>query len=82
MADRRILLVHDIGEVQQRSVESHDIVVHGATHTQELKHRGDTLIVNPGEACGWLYGRPSAAILDLASREVQMLTLDAAEWRR
>lgn len=82
MAERRILLVHDIGEVQQRSVEGHDIVIHGATHQQEIKHRGDTLIVNPGEACGWLHGRPSAAILDLASREVQMLNLDAAEWAR
>lgn len=82
MSERRILLVHDIGEVQQRSIEGHDIVVHGATHQQEIKHRGDTLIVNPGEACGWLYGRPSAAILDLAARKVEMINLDAADWQR
>ncbi len=43
----------------------HSIVVHGFTHQQEMKTRGDTLIVNPGEACGWLYGTPKAAILDL-----------------
>ena len=42
--------------------------------------RGDTLIVNPGEACGWLYGAPSAAILDRDTRQVEFLTLDPAAW--
>ena len=35
--------------------------------------RGDTLIVNPGEACGWLYGTPKAAILDLDTKKVEFL---------
>ena len=78
---RRILLVHDIGDVNKRSVASHEIVIHGSTHQQEMKTRGDTLIVNPGEACGWLYGTPSAALLELDSREVQFLSLSAAEWK-
>ena len=76
----RILVVHDIGEVQPRSIEGHSIVVHGCTHQQELKHRGDTLIVNPGEACGWLYGTPKAAILDLDTKKVEFLSLDPAHW--
>jgi predicted phosphodiesterase len=46
-----------------------------------MKTRGDTLIVNPGEACGWLFGTPSAAILDLASRNVEFLSLSGPEWR-
>jgi putative phosphoesterase len=79
---QRLLLVHDIGDVQQRSIESHSIVVHGGTHKQEMKSRGDTLIVNPGEACGWLYGTPSAAILDLDTKQVEFLVLEPAEWRR
>jgi uncharacterized protein len=78
---RRILLVHDIGDVNKRSVASHEIVIHGSTHQQEMKTRGDTLIVNPGEGCGWLYGTPSAALLELDSREVEFLTLSAAEWK-
>jgi putative phosphoesterase len=78
---RRILLVHDIGDVNKRSVSSHEIVIHGSTHQQEMKTRGDTLIVNPGEGCGWLYGTPSAALLELDSRDVQFLTLSAAEWK-
>ena len=79
---KRILLVHDIGDVNKRSVLSHDIVIHGQTHQQEMKTRSDTLIVNPGEACGWLYGTPSAAMLDLESLQVEFLTLPVAEWKR
>ena len=81
MGGRRILLVHDIADVQTRSVSGHDIVIHGLTHQQELKERGETLIINPGEACGWLYGTPSAAILDLDSREVQFMSLKGSEWK-
>jgi putative phosphoesterase len=81
MGGKRILLIHDIGDVQQRSVSAHDIVIHGGTHQQEMKTRGDTLIVNPGEACGWLYGTPSAAILDLDSRDVEFLALSGPEWK-
>jgi hypothetical protein len=46
-----------------------------------MKTRGDTLIVNPGEACGWLTGTPSAAILDLESRQVEFLSLGGPEWK-
>ena len=77
-AAQRILLVHDIGDVQQRSASRRtSIVVHGFTHQQEMKTRGDTLIVNPGEACGWLYGTPTAAILDLDT-QAQVEFLDPA----
>jgi putative phosphoesterase len=78
---RRILLVHDIGDVNARSIASHEIVIHGGTHQQEMKTRGESLIVNPGEACGWIYGTPSAAILDLDSRAVDFLSLGSAEWK-
>jgi putative phosphoesterase len=78
---KRILLVHDIGEVQKRSISGHEIVIHGSTHQQEMKTRGDTLILNPGEGCGWLYGTPSAAILDLDTKQVEFITLATQEWK-
>ena len=80
LGGERILVVHDLGDVQLRSVEAHSIVVHGCTHQQEMKSRGDTLIVNPGESCGWLYGTPKAAILDLDTKKVEFLSLDPADW--
>jgi predicted phosphodiesterase len=37
--------------------------------------------VNPGEGCGWLHGAPSAAILDLDTKEVEFLKLSGPEWK-
>ena len=78
---KRILVVHDIGDVNDRSIEAHQLVVHGCTHRQEQVRKGDTLIVNPGEGCGWLYGAPSAAIVDLDTMQVEMIRLDGS-WER
>jgi predicted phosphodiesterase len=44
-----------------------------------MKERGDTLIVNPGEGCGWLHGDPSGAILDLNTKKVQFLKLKGGQ---
>jgi putative phosphoesterase len=82
MLENKILIVHDIGDVVERSVLAHRIVVHGHTHLQEMKTRNDTLIVNPGEACGWLYGAPSAAILDIDTKQVEFIKLDGPEWTK
>jgi putative phosphoesterase len=78
---KRILLVHDLGEVVERSIESHAVVVHGFSHQQSMRSRGGVLVINPGEACGWVYGTPSAAILDLDSLAVEHFTLQGAEWK-
>jgi len=72
----RLLLVHDIGDVNARSVAGHVIVIHGFTHERRLENTGDTLIMNPGEACGWLGGTPSAAILDLETKQVEFLSVE------
>ena len=68
-AGSSILLVHDIADVHaalDRAAQHRGARLHAP---QEMKTRGDTLIVNPGEACGWLHGAPSAAILDLDTQE-------------
>ena len=79
---RRILLVHDLGEVASRSLEAHEIIVNGFTHIQEIRElEGGATIVNPGEACGWLHGTPAAAILDLESKHVEFISLTEPAWK-
>ena len=78
---KQILVVHDLNDVQPSSIERHAIVVHGHTHQTEMKTRGDTLLVNPGEACGWLRGSPTAAMLDLQTMHVEILRLEGPEWK-
>jgi len=75
VSGHRILIVHDLGEVNRRSISAHRFVVHGSTHRQETVTRDDTLIINPGEACGWLNGVCTAAILDLETSEVEVITI-------
>ena len=77
----RILLVHDIGDVNERSVAGHAVVIHGYTHERQREVVGDSLLLNPGEACGWLFGTPSAALLDLDTREVEFIALEGPEWK-
>lgn len=75
LGGKQILLVHDLGEVHRRSVEGHEFVVHGFTHRAETVERGTTLVINPGEGCGWLTGKCTAAVLDLDTRQVEPIEL-------
>jgi putative phosphoesterase len=72
---KRILLVHEIGEVNPRSIESHDYVIHGSSHLQSQKKTGSTLLINPGESCGWIHGKCTAMILETDTGEVENITL-------
>jgi putative phosphoesterase len=78
----KVLLVHDLADVQEGSINAHDVVVYGHTHVVAVEQRGETLLVNPGEACGWLHGTPTAAIIDLDTKAVEVITLDPTEWTR
>ncbi len=42
----------------------YDIVITGHTHTPEITLDGDTMVVNPGETCGYLTGVRTVALLD------------------
>lgn len=75
VAGHRILLVHDLADAAERSVEQHQFVFFGATHQAEVRTRGDSLLLNPGEGCGWLSGKCTAALLDLETREVETISL-------
>jgi uncharacterized protein len=75
VAGKRVLLVHDIAEVTSRSIESHDFVIHGSSHLQSDRKVGNTLVINPGEACGWIHGKCTAAILDTDTEEVENISL-------
>lgn len=52
-----------------------DVVVHGHTHQVKVTESGKTLIVNPGEACGYITGRPTIAVLDTVEKNVELLSL-------
>jgi putative phosphoesterase len=52
-----------------------DILIFGHTHKPVSERRNGVLVLNPGEAGGWLRGRSTAALLDPATRAADILDL-------
>jgi len=74
----RVALLHGHEEELLKAlVESEwfDVVVHGHTHKAEVYRKGKTLVVNPGEVCGYLSGRSTIALFDSVKREVRSIDL-------
>ncbi len=71
------LLHGEEGELQNALVNcgGFDAVVSGHTHIPVNKLRGKTLVVCPGEVCGYLYGKPTLALLDTGTREARIVEI-------
>ncbi|MEM2322360.1 MAG: metallophosphoesterase [Candidatus Bathyarchaeia archaeon] len=53
----------------------YDVVVYGHTHKVENINVGKTLVINPGEACGYLSGSATIAVLNLEEMKVKIISL-------
>lgn len=74
----KIALLHgDEEELVKALIESEgfDVIVHGHAHTAGAYRRGKTLVVNPGEVCGYLTGKSTLALLDTAKQEAKIIEL-------
>lgn len=75
----RIALLHGHDECLLRSLIEHggfDVVVHGHNHQAKISKQGTTLIVNPGEVCGYLTGNHNIAILDSLTLEAEIIDIN------
>jgi putative phosphoesterase len=54
---------------------AYDVVVHGHTHQATAQRVGRTLVINPGEVCGYLTGKATMALLDVKTRDVEIVTI-------
>ena len=52
-----------------------DVVVHGHAHNSEVYRKGRTLVVDPGEVCGYLTGKSTVALLDTIKHEAKIVEL-------
>lgn len=73
---RRLVIMHE-PPLQSPLAKSgeFDVVLVGHTHKAEIKKEGGCLIINPGEACGWLTRKATIAILDLATLSARLVEL-------
>ncbi|MEM1550931.1 MAG: metallophosphoesterase [Candidatus Bathyarchaeia archaeon] len=75
----RVALIHGEEEILLKALINsnyYDIIVHGHTHKAETYSVGRTLIVNPGETCGYLTGRATIAVLNVEKRSAEILELN------
>ncbi len=71
---RKILLMHEPVEVDSLAKSGDfDIILYGHLHKIDRRKVGNTLILNPGEACGYLTGKRSFAVIDLETLDAEVI---------
>ncbi|MFC1927018.1 metallophosphoesterase [Chloroflexota bacterium] len=77
LGGKKIALLHGIHrEIVDSLIESghYDLIVRGHSHRAEIIE-GETLVVNPGEVCGYLTGHQTVALIDLDKMHGQIVEL-------
>lgn len=70
---RKILLIHAPDALAAlESSGAYDLIVYGHTHEAVVRRGKRTLVVNPGECCGWITGRSTVAILDTKTMKAEI----------
>ncbi|MFW6155154.1 MAG: metallophosphoesterase [Planctomycetota bacterium] len=75
LGGRVIVLHHYDRWIQETALTDADIVVSGHTHEIVRETRDGIFYLNPGECCGILSGRATAAVLDTETIEAEILNL-------
>jgi putative phosphoesterase len=78
---RTILLAHSYDQLQgELSGQGRfDLVLFGHTHRPLTMRVGKALVVNPGESCGFVRGKHTCAIVDLATLEPRIVEIPHPE---
>ena len=74
LCDRDIVIAHDEENLSDADREGANVIVVGHTHQPEVR-AGQPLVINPGEASGWLTGQATVATLDTETLETRIVKL-------
>lgn len=76
LGDRKVVVIHEHTIADALADSGHyDVVIYGHTHKPEIRKVKNTLVINPGEAGSWLYGKSTVAIADLALMTAEIIPL-------
>jgi len=73
LGGKNIVMHHWIEWLKPADLAGADIVVTGHTHEIVIESRDGVLYLNPGECCGWLTGRCTAALLDTQAMSAEII---------
>lgn len=71
---KKVILVHDINTISPGR-EDAALVIFGHTHKPEILKKDNQLLINPGEAGGWLTDKSTVAIVDLTALSGKIFNL-------
>jgi len=72
---KKFLLMHEPGSLDALAGScSVDVIIYGHTHEIDIR-KGPPLIINPGEAGGWLRDKCTLALLELETMAVEVIEL-------
>lgn len=72
---KKIVLLHEPDPLNNGlDAKNYDLILYGHTHSIDIR-KEPTLIINPGELCGWLTGQTTMAVWDTESNKVDIITL-------
>jgi len=76
-AGKRIFAMHEPYALQA-AIDSaaYDLVLYGHTHAVDVRRHGGTIVLNPGELCGWVGDTASFAVVDLPTLRVEVFNVD------
>ncbi|MCH2203336.1 MAG: YfcE family phosphodiesterase [Fuerstiella sp.] len=70
-----ILMAHQLTEIRD-CIDGADVIVFAHSHRSSIaKDRHGRVFINPGEIGGWMYRKPSLAVLETTTREAEILEL-------
>lgn len=73
----RILMAHQLNEVRD-CIDGADVIVFAHTHRPSLvEDRNGRWFINPGEVGGWMFRRPTVALLETRPLRARLVNLPA-----
>jgi len=71
---RKVLMAHSFDELQEEIGEGgrFDLILFGHTHRPLTMRIGRALILNPGEACGFVSGKATCGLIDFERMEASI----------
>jgi len=72
---RTIVMHHFIDWLKPEDIAGADVVITGHTHKTVNELKDGKLYLNPGECCGWVNNRCTAALLDIESMKADIIDI-------